>query len=116
MPSPRWTISIWMLESAVLAALLGACKLAPHYSFIAMILGMVWWLGAFMPHLSNWLGVILGSAALLPGAVIVSYSLDSLEFALGVTLVILNAVLIWGIFAFLPLIHRRMLRCLGSSW
>ena len=114
MKNPKWTIRIWMMECVVLAGLLSAYPLTPSSSFFAIVIGMVWWLGAFSPNMCNWIGVFLGSGVLLPGAVIFSARDVRPGSALHIFLLIFTAFTVWAIFAFLPLLHLKLLGYFGS--
>ncbi len=114
MKNPKWTIRIWMMECVVLAGLLSAYPLTPSSSFFAIVIGMVWWLGAFSPNMCNWIGVFLGSGVLVPGAAFLSARHERPGSAQGIFVLVSAAFTVWAIFAFLPLLHLKLLGYFGS--
>jgi hypothetical protein len=95
------------MECAVLAGMLALCKFASGFPYIAILVGIAWWLGAFLsPQICSGIGVGAGISAivglgLLPG--LLPYSPN------GTVIAIELVIGIWAAFAYLPILHREAL-------
>jgi hypothetical protein len=84
---------------------LTVCKLATGFPYIAILAGIAWWLGAFLPPKTcGWIGAIVGVGLLINRPYSPTGAVIAIEIVIGV----------WAAFAYLPILHREALCYFGD--